>query len=174
MKVSLTVAVPGDMEGKKIPITLAEFVIGRDPQCHLCPGSPRVGSRHCALRVRANKVFLKNFDRHTGTYVNDRRIDGEVQLLNGDWLKIGPLLFCVNIEAAPSSTLHHEDLVAQLLLIEGENGEAKDGTPRAGGTPATETDADRDKPPEDKDAPAPVQSPAAKAILEKYRRRGRG
>jgi pSer/pThr/pTyr-binding forkhead associated (FHA) protein len=164
MKVSLTVAVPGDMEGKKIPITLAEFVIGRDPQCNLCPGSPRVGSRHCALLIRANKLFLKNFDRLTGTFVNDRRIDGEVQLLDGDWLKIGPLLFCVNIEVTASSApLHHEDLAAQVFLVESQN-----DTP-----PAPENNQEAEKPDSEKqteDAPPKPESPAVKALLDKYRR----
>jgi predicted component of type VI protein secretion system len=168
MKVSLTVAVPGDMEGQEIPISLGEFVIGRDPQCHLCPGSPRVAGRHCALLVRANKVFLKNFDRHTGTFVNDRRIDGEVQLLNGDWLKIGPLLFCVNIEGAvPSQSVQHEDLAAELLLLESPDAQAKEAAevPEVVEPNSNQDGANTSQPP----APA-VRHP----ILEKYRRRGRG
>jgi pSer/pThr/pTyr-binding forkhead associated (FHA) protein len=161
MKVSLTVAVPGDMEGKRIPVTLAEFLIGRDPQCHLCPGSPRVGIRHCAVLVRGNKVFLKNFDKITGTFVNDRRIDGEVQLLDGDWLKIGPLLFCLNIETA-ASPAHPEDLAAQLLLVEGQDEAA----------PAPENNQPPEKPEsaEGPEPPKPPESEATKAILAKYRR----
>jgi predicted component of type VI protein secretion system len=167
MKVSLTVAVPGDMEGKQIPITLAEFLIGRDPECHLCPASPRVGKRHCAFLLRHQRVFLKTFDTMTGTFVNDRRVDGEVQLLDGDWLKIGPLLFRLNIEASPVHPAH-EDLVATLLLQESQ---------------AADADADRSKmevsapppaeSPDDKPTPRPP-SRAAREILAKYRRRGRG
>ena len=39
MKISLVVA-QGVHTGKVIPVTAAEFVIGRDPQCHLRPASP--------------------------------------------------------------------------------------------------------------------------------------
>src|SRR4051794_14148341 len=35
MKLSLEVLTPGKGEGKIIPITLSQFLIGRDPQCHL-------------------------------------------------------------------------------------------------------------------------------------------
>ena len=170
MKVSLTVAVPGDMEGKQIPITLTEFLIGRDPDCHLCPASPRVGKRHCAFLLRNQKVFLKTFDTITGTFVNDRRVDGEVQLLDGDWLKIGPLLFRLNIEASPVQPAPHEDLVATLLLQESQAAEAQ------------AANADRSK--KEISAPPPGEVPdnkpaykppsrAAKEILAKYRRRGR-
>jgi predicted component of type VI protein secretion system len=159
MKVSLTVAVPGDMEGKQIPVSLAEFLIGRDPDCHVCPASPRVGKRHCAILLRNQKVFLKTFDTVSGTLVNDRRVDGEVQLLDGDWLKIGPLLFRLNIEAAP---VHHEDLAATLLLQESQ---------------AAEAEADKDKASAELPNAQPPPKPpsrAAQEILAKYRRRGRG
>jgi len=169
MRVSLTVAVPGDMEGKQIPVTIAEFLIGRDPACHLCPGSPRVGKRHCALLVRHNKVFLKNFDHATGTYVNDRRIDGEVQLMHGDLLKIGPLLFQLNIEAANIiADGDHEDLAAQVFLIEGQENMANNGGDAAkDGQQGSESA----QPAEDaKQTPKPEPSAATKAILAKYRR----
>ena len=162
MKVSLTVAVPGDMEGKQIPITLTEFLIGRDPDCHLCPASPRVGKRHCAFLFRHQKVFLKTFDTITGTFVNDRRVDGEVQLLNGDVLKIGPLLFRLNIEAEIAPAGPHEDMVASLLLQESQ---------------AAEVDVAKASPPAELPSDKPAAMPssqAAKDILAKYRRRGRG
>jgi hypothetical protein len=105
MKVSLLVAVPGGMEGKEIPITLSEFLIGRDPDCHICPSSPRVGQRHCAFLIRNQRVYLRAFDTIAGTFINDRRVDGEAQLLDGDLLKIGPLLFRLSIEASPDEPL---------------------------------------------------------------------
>jgi pSer/pThr/pTyr-binding forkhead associated (FHA) protein len=164
MKVSLTVAVPGDMEGKTIPITVAEFLIGRDPDCHLCPGSTRVGKRHCALLVQNHKVFLQDLGTMTGTFVNDRRVEGTVQLLDGDWLKIGPLLFQLSIEGR--AFLEHEDMAAHLLLLEEEAGKSPDSE--------VEQAKPKEEPPQPVETPPPKPlSPAAKAILEKYRH-GRG
>src|ERR1043165_6290264 len=100
MKLSLVVMTPGAQEGKSLDIKLAQFVIGRDPQCQLRPASPVISKRHCALIQRENKVFLRDFDSTNGTFVNDEQIKGEVELKNNDVLKAGPLLFRVEIEAA--------------------------------------------------------------------------
>jgi pSer/pThr/pTyr-binding forkhead associated (FHA) protein len=100
MKLSLVVLTAGKWEGKVIPITLSQFLIGRDPQCHLRPASPVISKRHCALLVREDKVFLKDFDSTNGTFLNDRQIKGEVELRNGDELKVGAITFTVKLEAS--------------------------------------------------------------------------
>src|SRR5262245_57739497 len=101
MKLSLVVLTPGKTEGKILTIPLAQFVIGRDPQCHLRPASPSISKRHCAVIQRDGKVFVHDFDSTNGTLVNDQQIKGEVELHNGDQLKVGPLHFSVKIETSP-------------------------------------------------------------------------
>ncbi|HZT81775.1 MAG TPA: FHA domain-containing protein, partial [Gemmataceae bacterium] len=101
MKLSLTVLSAGKMEGKEIPIRLAQFVIGRDPQCHLRPASPVISKRHCALLVRGEKAFVRDFDSTNGTFINGEPIKGEVEVRNGDRLKVGPVEFRINVEASP-------------------------------------------------------------------------
>src|SRR5215467_7845219 len=98
MKLALVVMTPGKMEGKAIPITLAQFVIGRDPQCNLRPASPIISKRHCALLIRGNAVFVRDFGSTNGTFVNEQAVKQELQLKNEDILKIGPLSFRVVIE----------------------------------------------------------------------------
>ncbi|HXG11482.1 MAG TPA: FHA domain-containing protein [Gemmataceae bacterium] len=104
MKVSLVVLTPGKSEGKIIPITLSQFLIGRDPQCHLRPASASISKRHCAILIRDNKVFVRDFDSTNGTFVNDRQIKGEIELRPDDRLKIGPLLFAIRIEAGAAAS----------------------------------------------------------------------
>lgn len=99
MKVFLTVLVPGPMEGKTIPITVPRFVIGRDPGCHIQPNSPAISKLHCALEIAGDKVSVRDLGSVAGTFVNDRKIAGCVQLNHGDLLKVGPLLFALVIEA---------------------------------------------------------------------------
>jgi predicted component of type VI protein secretion system len=98
MKLSLVVLTAGKWEGKVIPITLSQFLIGRDPQCHLRPASAVISKRHCALLVRDEKIFLKDFDSTNGTFLNDRQIKGEVEVKNGDELKVGSIAFTVKLE----------------------------------------------------------------------------
>jgi predicted component of type VI protein secretion system len=103
MKLSLVVA-SGVHAGKPIPITTPQFVIGRDPQCQLRPASPAISKRHCAVLVRGGQVFVRDFGSTNGTFVNDQLVQGEVELHDGDRLKVGPLDFTVGLErtAAPA------------------------------------------------------------------------
>jgi pSer/pThr/pTyr-binding forkhead associated (FHA) protein len=99
MKLRLVV-VGGVHDGKAIPITLPQFVIGRDPQCQLRPASPAISKRHCAVLVRGNQVFVRDFGSTNGTFVNGELVQGETELHNGDKLKVGPLEFTVGLEVA--------------------------------------------------------------------------
>lgn len=99
MKLNLIVMTPGKSEGKAIPITLSQFLIGRDPQCQLRPASVSISKRHCAILVRSGKVFIHDLDSTNGTFVNDQPVKGETELHHQDKLKIGPLLFGVQIDA---------------------------------------------------------------------------
>lgn len=98
MKVSLVVA-SGIHQGKVIAITGPEFLIGRDPECHLRPASQAVSKQHCGFLVRDGKFFLKDFGSTNGTILNDAVVRGEERQLNqGDSVKVGPLDFTVRIE----------------------------------------------------------------------------
>jgi pSer/pThr/pTyr-binding forkhead associated (FHA) protein len=99
MKLSLEVVTEGKQQGKRLPITLPQFVIGRDPQCHLRPASPSISKRHCAILQRENRAFVRDFDSTNGTFVNDRQIKGEIELQHGDQLRIGPIILTVHVEA---------------------------------------------------------------------------
>ena len=100
MKLSLVVLTPGANQGKALEIKLSQFVVGRDPQCHLRPASPMISKRHCALIQRDGKAFVRDFDSTNGTFVNNAPIKGEVELHDGDQLKMGPLSFKVAMDTA--------------------------------------------------------------------------
>lgn len=98
MKVSLVVAT-GAHEGRMIPITGPQFLIGRDPQCHLRPASQAISKLHCAVLVRDGKVYVKDFGSTNGTLVNEALVqDAEVAVEDGMSLRVGPLDFRVKIE----------------------------------------------------------------------------
>jgi predicted component of type VI protein secretion system len=200
MKLSLVVMTPGKTEGKVIPITLSQFVIGRDPQCHLRPASAVISKRHCAVLVRDGKAYVRDFDSTNGTFLNDEPVKGEVELHQDDRLKVGPLLFTVSVEAtAPvnrptpppavkkpaAAESSDDDSIAAMLMELDDGGAAAAGgqvpegstvmdvlVPPEGGAPQEAAGTDKDKA---KAKPAVEStSTAAKAILEKYMRRPRG
>ena len=98
MKISLVVLTAGKMMGKEIPLTAAEFRIGKDPSCQLKPASG-VSDKHCAFLVKQGKLFLVDLGSSEGTFVNDNKISSEVELKLKDKVKVGPLLFEVKFEA---------------------------------------------------------------------------
>jgi predicted component of type VI protein secretion system len=86
-------------QGRRIPVAVPEFLIGRDPNCHLRAASSDVGRLHCAIVTKRGRVFLRDESRTEGTLLNRRLLlGGEVQLVDGDHIAIGPLLFLVTFE----------------------------------------------------------------------------
>jgi pSer/pThr/pTyr-binding forkhead associated (FHA) protein len=203
MKLSLVVLTPGKMEGKSIPIQVPQFIIGRDPQCNLRPASALISKRHCAVVVRKNRIFVRDFDSTNGTRVNDRAVKGEQELYNQDQLTVGPLTFRVMLEASPpvsqptpmpptTPTASPDDdaAAAMLLSLQDEPGGAagstnvdSEGVPTGStvmdiitptsATPPAETGAGGAGREQAAKAASGNTSSAAKAILEKYMRRPR-
>ena len=94
MKLSLVVLAAGKMQGKTIPVTAQEFVIGRDPQCHLRPASPLISNRHCALiqREGSRYVFVNNNAPADWTCVNEEPVPHTRDLRDGDRIQLGNVL----------------------------------------------------------------------------------
>jgi pSer/pThr/pTyr-binding forkhead associated (FHA) protein len=154
MKLSLVVTSPGNSQGKVIPITLSQFLIGRDPQCHLRPASPLISNRHCALLTRNGKVFLRDFDSTNGSFINQEQVKGEQEIHNDDELKVGPITFAVKLEIsapqekraptaqtpAPAAAAHDDESVAHMLLALQDDGDTPPtGTVGADGVPQGST-----------------------------------
>lgn len=99
MRISLEVT-QGAKAGAKIPVPLPQFIVGRDPQCHLRPASPLISKRHCALLAKNGKAYVRDLNSTNGTFVNEQQVKDEVELHEADQLRLGPLVFIVRVEAA--------------------------------------------------------------------------
>ncbi|QJW95742.1 FHA domain-containing protein [Frigoriglobus tundricola] len=98
MKVSLVVAT-GAHEGRVIPITGPQFLIGRDEQCQLRPASQAISKMHCGVLIRDGKVFVKDYGSTNGTTVNKVLVqNGEVGVEDGASIQVGPLDFRLKVE----------------------------------------------------------------------------
>jgi predicted component of type VI protein secretion system len=131
MKLALVVEKPPKMAGKSIPITLPQFLIGRDAHCQLRPASVEVSMNHCAVLVRGDQAIIRDFNSTNGTFVNDQRVQGERELQDGDHLKIGRLEFRIALNVAPVnaklapksiSPSLDEDAIGALLLLPEDGG----------------------------------------------------
>jgi pSer/pThr/pTyr-binding forkhead associated (FHA) protein len=84
--------------GKELPIAVDKFLIGRDGDCQLRPGSDAIAPKHCQLTRRDGSFWAKDLGSQTGTFVNGKQVTDETELKPGDKLRVGPLEFEVMIE----------------------------------------------------------------------------
>ena len=96
MEVKLVV-IGGKNQGREIPVTEPEFIIGRGENCHLRPSSDRVSRKHCAIRLQEGRVTVVDFKSTNHTFVNGEQVTSERELKNGDRLKVGVLEFEIQL-----------------------------------------------------------------------------
>ncbi len=160
MNVSLVVAT-GAHEGRVIPVTGPQFLIGRDPQCQLRPASQAISKLHCGVLVRDDKVYVKDFGSTNGTLVNDVLVqDAEVLVQDGASVRVGPLDFRLKVEK--------EVAVADGTPLPGGSKEAAalaavKATAAPAKAPARDTTPNPARPTASKAVPQPGARPAAGA-----------
>lgn len=85
--------VGGKQDGKLIPLNTKKFLIGREQDCHLRPGSESVSRHHCAITIDDYTVRVRDLGSSNGTSINGKRIIGVHEANPGDALQIGNLDF---------------------------------------------------------------------------------
>ncbi|MEM8872804.1 MAG: FHA domain-containing protein [Planctomycetota bacterium] len=101
MEVALVMFRP-DGRHRTFPVSRPQTVIGRGDQCELRIPLGEVSRKHCRITVDAAGVVVSDLGSSNGTYVNGRRIQEE-DLDPGDTVKIGSLVFVVQIDGSPST-----------------------------------------------------------------------
>lgn len=118
------VVAKGSHKGSMIPVKGPQFLIGKHPACHMRPSSRSVSNHHCGLLQREGRTFLCDLNSATGTYLNERQVVGEVEVLDQDRLRIGPLEFVIRLANAPApssaeqSAPVHEEVLADAPVEE--------------------------------------------------------
>jgi two-component system cell cycle response regulator len=97
-----------------------EITVGRDDTNTVVLEVASVSRRHARVFARDGACWLGDLGSTNGSFVNDREIDGEVELVNGDLIKLGGAVFKFvaggNIEA-----LYHEEIYL-LTILDGLTG----------------------------------------------------
>lgn len=91
------IVVGGKNAGRQLPVSGSRFLIGRGADCQLRPGSPQVGTQHCAILVEEGRAVLEDLGAPGGTFINGKQVTGQRELRTGDKLRIGPLEFEVQL-----------------------------------------------------------------------------
>jgi ABC-type multidrug transport system ATPase subunit/pSer/pThr/pTyr-binding forkhead associated (FHA) protein/ABC-type multidrug transport system permease subunit len=75
------------------------IVVGRDPGCDVPVSDPTVSRRHARIRRQAGRIFVSDLGSSNGTFVNGRRISGEVEVRPGDTIALGSYTFRITDKA---------------------------------------------------------------------------
>jgi len=92
---------------KTFSLTSNVTVIGRRQDSDLCVPLKSVSRRHCQLNVNTDTLKIRDLDSHNGTYLNGKRID-KATVKAGDYIKIGPLTFLIQIDGQPKEIVPPE------------------------------------------------------------------
>jgi len=133
MKAKLVV-VQGKPQGMQIPLQGNQFVIGRDPKCNLRPASDLISKLHCVFLVDGEKLTLRDLKSTNGTFVNSQKLEGTIDLKDGDLVRVGPLVFAVHVEAAKSVAVPAKDDDAMQWLMGDGSADDKPVEPSVGST----------------------------------------
>lgn len=174
----------GKRKGMIIPVHQSPFLIGRSDECQLRPASPHVGDRHCELLIEGDKFVVRDCNSPNGTFINYQRIQGQVELHEGDHVKVGALAFIVCLEdfrpiekrhiepATPNFTRPKEHTLEDILLNLDEEAAGigpgawkNTGDENEGSQPGYITGRKPEKSEAD-NAPKPSPSDVARALLK--------
>ncbi len=92
---------------KSLSLPSAITVIGRRHDCDLCIPLMVVSRRHCQLNYNNEALKIRDLGSRGGTFVNGKPID-EATVRAGDYVKVGPLTFLVQIDGEPKEIISPE------------------------------------------------------------------
>ena len=95
------------------------LLIGRHPECDVRIDLPKISRRHCCVALAYDRVLIRDLGSHNGVRVNGRVVE-EARLHAGDEVAIGPLIYRLEMEAAPpASSRPRPGPAARLAQISG-------------------------------------------------------
>lgn len=77
---------------QQVPLGPGENVIGRAPDALINVASLKVSRRHARIVVEGGRALIEDLGSRNGTYVDERRIEGPVELRGGEHIAVGPVL----------------------------------------------------------------------------------
>lgn len=93
------------------------FLIGRNPDAHLCMTNDRYFSRnHCLLEMNPPHSFLRDLGSTNGTFVNGQRVK-DAFLKSGDRIQCGETILVVEVTAANLSETQQDAMPARPVLV---------------------------------------------------------
>ena len=96
------------IEGDRIHrLKPGDNLIGRDDDCAVILDLTGVSRHHAKIRVAGGRFILQDLESKNGTWKNDQRVKGSVELQDGDRIRVGgvPLIFRSSARAESTATI---------------------------------------------------------------------
>ena len=82
------------IKGSVYPVH-SEINIGRKEDNNVAIDDPFISNYHASLYIKDERLFIKDMNSTNATFKNGKKLRNEEELVNGDVLKIGRLVFKV-------------------------------------------------------------------------------
>ena len=89
------------------PVPEGVTVLGRSHDCELRIPLKIVSRKHCQLSPNNESLKIQDLDSRIGTFLNGKRINA-APVKPGDYIRIGPLTFLVQIDGEPKEVVPPE------------------------------------------------------------------
>ena len=90
-----------EWDGRRLPLSVGEHVIGRDPDVEIRLDQSTVSRRHARLLVTTEGAVLEAFVSKNGTFLGSERVSAPIQLADGDAIRVGSVLMTFHVRASP-------------------------------------------------------------------------
>src|SRR5262245_42173339 len=93
-------------DGRRIPLSSGENILGRDLEGIIDIDSPSVSRRHARIRVLEHDATIEDLESKNGTYVRGERVStAPVTLSDGDDLRVGSVSLRFRQQTTSGSTM---------------------------------------------------------------------
>ena len=83
------IIIRGSPQGHRFFLTQSEMTIGRDPSADITIPDQGISRKHAKILKNGKSVKIQDLGSSNGTFVNDKKVVGEVALSKEDMVKIG-------------------------------------------------------------------------------------
>jgi predicted component of type VI protein secretion system len=157
--------VTADGSTREFPVRSLPVVIGRSVESKLRVPLASVSRQHCELVEDDDELVVRDLKSSNGTFVNKERIKSR-ELLPGDLLAVGPVVFVVKIDGFPKEIDPGQAYSGGSVAVEGGGAaQAIDGVPTWSGQMAPQPAAAKQPAPA-KPAAADDDDPGVKELTE--------
>jgi DNA-binding response OmpR family regulator len=103
-----------DPDEQEHPLSNEVTTIGRAVECDIVITSKRVSREHARIIRRGRSLLLEDLGSTNSTFLNDERVQVPVELVDGDLIAIGEVVFTVHDPDATSRDASLPDLKVDL------------------------------------------------------------